>query len=80
MSKTCGTCANYDREATPLRKFAKDWRPCRGSTPTVELASVFGFARGIFPLMPEDGWCGLHKPVAPPPPAVGVRLGKPEVV
>lgn len=74
-SKTCGNCANHDRDSVPRILFRKAFRPCRGSTPLIEVNGQYGH-RGVFPLMPDDGWCAHHTPI---PPAVGVRVGTPTV-
>jgi hypothetical protein len=72
--KNCGNCVFHDRESPPTHKFNKPWRQCKGWFPSLEPNPQFGIARGAFPYMPDDGWCGQHSPVAPPPPVTGVEV------
>jgi len=69
-AKNCGNCEYWDDDSVPVQMFRKPHFPCRGSTPSIDVSGQFG-ARGIFPLMPADGWCANHKPI---PPATGVQV------
>ena len=75
-AKNCGNCEHYDSESVPVMLFRKSFQPCRGSTPLIEVGGQFG-PRGVFPLMPADGWCGQFKALDRT--AVAVRVGTPTV-